>query len=64
MYVVGVGLKKVYKALKRLARGALCLPLLMSMSESFSVPFYTLIKLCYTEALEWSSLVPGGEEAK
>ena len=52
MYVVGVGLKKVYKALKRLARGALCLPLLMSMSESFSVPFYTLIKLCYTEALE------------
>ena len=23
------------------------------------VPFYTLIKLCYTKALEWSSLVPG-----
>ena len=64
MYVVGVGLKEVYKALKRLARGALCLPLLMSMSKAFSAPFYTLIKLCYTEALEWSSLVPGGEEAK
>ena len=29
------------------------------MSEAFSVPFYTLIKLCYTKALEWSSLVPG-----
>ena len=31
----------------------------MSMSETFSVPFYTLIKLCYTKSLEWSSLVPG-----
>jgi len=31
----------------------------MSMSETFSVPFHTLIKLCYTKALEWSSLVPG-----
>ena len=30
------------------------------MSEAFSVPFYTLIKLCYTKA-EWSSLVPGPE---
>ena len=27
----------------------------------FSVLFYTLIKLCYTKALEWSSLVPGPE---
>ena len=27
-------------------------PLLMSMSEAFSVPFYTLIKLCCTKALE------------
>ena len=25
----------------------------------FLCPFYTLIKLCYTKALEWSSLVPG-----
>ena len=33
----------------------------MSMSEAFSVPFHTLIKLCYTKALEWSSLVPGPE---
>ena len=33
----------------------------MSMSEAFSVPFLTLIKLCYTKALEWSSLVPDPE---
>ena len=33
-------------------------PLLMSMSEAFSVPFFTSIKLCYITALEWSSLVP------
>ena len=34
-----------------LARGTLSvLPLLMSMSEAFSVPFNTLIKLCYTKA--------------
>ena len=31
----------------------------MSMSEDFSVLFYTLVKLCYTKALEWSSPVPG-----
>ena len=59
MYVVGVGLIKVYTALIRLARGALSTPPLMSMSEALSVPFYTLIKLCYTKALESSSLVPG-----
>ena len=29
--------------------------------RSFSVPLHTLIKLCYTKALEWSSLVPGPE---
>ena len=52
MYVVGVGLKKVYKALIRLAREAFSVPLLMSMSETFSVPFLTLINLCYTKALE------------
>ena len=33
--------------------------LLLSMSEAFSVSFNTLIKLCSTKALEWSSLVPG-----
>ena len=47
--------------LAKLAKGALSIPLLMSMSEYFSVPFYTLIKLCYTKALECSSLVPGPE---
>ena len=26
--------------------------LLMSMLEDFSVPFYTLVKLCYTKVLE------------
>ena len=52
MYVVGVDLTKVYKALLRLARGALSIPLLMSMLEAFSVCFYTLIKLSYIKALE------------
>ena len=33
----------------------------MSMPEDFSVPIYTLIKLCYSKALEWSSLVPSPE---
>ena len=41
--------------------GALSAPLLMLMSEAFSVFLYTLIKLCYTKALEWSSLVCGPE---
>ena len=53
MYVVEVGLEKVYKALIRLARGTFSdVALLMSMSEAFSVPFLTLIKLCHTKALE------------
>ena len=53
MYVVGVGLVKVYKALIRLVCGGLSPPpLLMAMSDTFSVPFQTLIKLCYTKALE------------
>ena len=54
-------LKKYITPLLRLARGALSVPLLMSMSEAFSDPFLTLIKLCYTKALEWSSLVPSPE---
>jgi len=44
--------KKYIAPLLRLARGALSMPLLVSMSETFSDPFYTLIKLCYTKALE------------
>ena len=39
-----------------LARGGALHPLLMS--DAFSALFHTLIKLCYTKALEWSSLVP------
>ena len=37
MYVVGVGLKKVYQVLIKLAGvgGVFCIPLLMSMSEAF-----------------------------
>ena len=59
MYVVGVDLVNAHKALIRLVGEALSLPFLMSMSEASSVPFFTLIKLCYTKALERSSLVPG-----
>ena len=47
------------KQLAKTSGGALSVPLLMSMSEAFAVPYNTLIKLCYTKALEWSSLVPG-----
>ena len=50
-------LKKYRVSFLRLAKGAFSVPLLMSMSEAFSVPFYTLIKFCYTKALEQSSLV-------
>ena len=50
MYVEGMGLVKVHKALIRLVRGALSL--LMSVSEAFSVPFHTSIKLGCTKALE------------
>ena len=53
--------KKYVTPLLTLARGALSVLLLMSISEAFSVPFYTLIKLCYIKTLEWSSLVPGPE---
>ena len=34
-----------------LVKGALSIPLLMSMSEAFPIPFLTLIKLYYTKAL-------------
>ena len=77
MHVVGEGPDETLSALRRLShlinsfltdikqlakdQQEDTVPLLMSMSEAFSVPFYTLIKLCYTKALEWSSLVPGPE---
>ena len=59
-----MGLVKVYKALLRLLSGGTLhppppVPLLMSTSEDFSVPFHSLIKLCYTKTLKWSSLFPG-----
>ena len=47
MYVVGVRLVKVHKALIRLARGALSVSLLMSMSKAFSVFSY-----CKTSATQ------------
>ena len=44
---------KRYKApLERLSGTGHSVPFLMSMSEVFPVPFYTLIKLCYTKVLE------------
>ena len=54
-------LKKYIAPLLRLVGGALSIPLLMSMSEAFSVPFYNSIKFCYTKSLEWLSLFPGPE---
>ena len=45
-----------------LARATFSRPLLMSVSQAFSVPFLTLIKFCYARALEGSSLVPGPED--
>ena len=47
------------KQLAKTSMGALSIHLLMSMSEGFLVPFYILTKICYTKALEWSSLAPG-----
>ena len=49
-------MKKLYNSLANTSEGGT-----MSMSESLFVPFYTLVKLCYTKAFEWSSLVPGPE---
>ena len=49
------------KPLAKTSAGALSVPLLMSMSESFSVAFHTVIKLSYTKGLEWPSPVPGPE---
>ena len=42
-------IKKYITPLLTLLRGALSVPLLMSVSEVFSVPFHTLIKFCYTK---------------
>ena len=68
MHVVGEGPGETLSALRRLShlinsfltdikqlakdQQEDTVPLLMSMSEAFSVPFYTIIKLSYTKALE------------
>ena len=58
MYVVGMPLVRPFTViryiapLQRLVSIGTLRPLLMSMSEVFSVPFYILIKLCYTKVLE------------
>ena len=59
MYVVGMGLVKVYKALLRLTRGPLSAPLLMSMSEAFSIPltYFSKILLLGSPFTLWASLV-------
>ena len=52
MYVVGVGLKKVYKALIRLAGGH---SLLMSVSAAFSVPWILQARI-----LKWVAISLSG----
>ena len=46
------------KQLAKTSKGTLSIILLMSLSEASSVPFH-FNKLCYTKALEGSSLIPG-----
>ena len=60
MYVVGVGLVKLYKALIRLARGAFSVPF-WCLCQKLSLPFFTVIKLLPHKSSEWSSLVPSPE---
>ena len=46
MYVVGVGLEKVCSSPAKIYQGgALSVPLLMSVSEAFSVPFLYFNKI-------------------
>ena len=52
MYIVGVGLVKVYKALLRLMSGGTRHPPSDVYVRKFLCHFFTLIKLCYTKALE------------
>ena len=48
------------KHLLTLARGAFSVPF-WRLCQKLSLSVFTLIKLCYTKALEWSSLAPGHE---
>ena len=52
-------LKKYVTPLLRLPRRGTLHPPSDVYIRSFLYPLFTLIKLCYTKALEWSSLVPG-----
>ena len=51
---------KVITPLLTLVRGTLSFPI-WYLCQKVSLPLSTLRKLCYTKALEWSSLVPGPE---
>ena len=53
------GNKKVYKALIRLASGGTLHPPSDVCVRKLSLSSFTLIRLCYTEFLRWSSLVSG-----
>ena len=46
------------KQLAKTGRGGNPCPLSDVYDRSFPCPFFTLTKLCYTKALEWSSLAP------
>ena len=61
MCVVGVGLVKVCKALIKLVRVRHSLSPFWCLCQEVSLSFFTVIKLCYTKALECSSLVPCSE---
>ena len=51
-YLINSFLTDIKQLAKTSRGGALSAPLLMSMSDAFSAPFYNLIKLCYTKVLE------------
>ena len=50
---------EVYSSLAKTGKGGTLHPPSDVCVRSFLCPFFTLIKLCFTKALEWSSLVPG-----
>ena len=52
MYVVEMGLVRIYKALIRLVSVVTLHPPSDVYTRSFLCPFFTLIKLCYIKALE------------
>ena len=52
--------KKYTSPLLTLGMGAFCIPF-WCLCQKLSQSLFTLIKLCYMKALEWSNLVPGPE---